>query len=71
MNGITRQRLIKLVSSLGFEIKEQPFTLSETLKAEEAFLSSSISGIGPVVHLDNHKIGLGQAGEIMSQLIKS
>lgn len=71
LNGITRQRLMKLVAPLGIEVKEQPFTLDDALKAEEAFLSSSVSGIVPVIQIDDHTIGKGQPGTIVPQLIKS
>lgn len=70
LNGITRQRLIKLVGSLGVKVRQQPFTLIDALRAREAFLSSSVSGIVPVVQIDDYKIGQGQPGEIVSQLIK-
>lgn len=71
LNGITRQRLMKLVAPLNIEVKEQPFTLAEALKAEEAFLSSSVSGIVPVIQIDDHKVGQGQPGTIVPQLIQS
>ena len=67
LKGITRQRLIKLATALGMTIKEEPFTLHEVLRAKEAFLSSSVSGIIPVIQIDTHKIGYGH----VSQLIKA
>lgn len=70
LNGITRQRLIKLVGPLGFEVKEHPFTLKEALQAEEAFLSSSISGIVPVTRIDNQIIGSGRPGDVVMHLTK-
>lgn len=71
LNGITRQRLIQLASSLGIKIKEQPFTLVDAYAAEETFLSSSISGIVPVIQIDDCQIGTGQPGNIVSQLNQS
>lgn len=71
LNGITRQRLMKLSTSLGLTIKEESFTLADALKAREAFLSSSVSGIVPVIQIDDHKIGHGTPGAIVPQLIKS
>lgn len=71
LNGITRQRLMQLAAPLGIKIQEQPFTLDEALRAQEAFLSSSVSGIVPVVQINDDKIGTGQPGKIVSQLIQS
>lgn len=71
LNGITRQRLMQIASSLGLKIKEQPFTLDDAYRAKEAFLSSSISGIVPVIQIDECKIDTGQPGNIVSQLIQN
>lgn len=70
LNGITRQRLIKIANSIDLKIKEQPFTLTDAYSAKEAFLSSSISGIVPVTQIDDYKLGKGQPGNVVSQLIQ-
>jgi D-alanine transaminase len=70
LNGITRQRLIQIANSIGLKIKEQPFTLDDAYVAKEAFLSSSISGILPVTQINDYKLGTGQPGNIVSQLIQ-
>lgn len=71
LNGITRQRLMQLAKPLGITIDESPFTLTQAMQAEETFLSSSISGIVPVVQINDHKIGTGQPGETVLKLIQS
>lgn len=71
LNGITRQRLKKLAISLGMTVLEQPFTLEEATTAPEAFLSSSVSGIIPVIQINDNKIGTGQPEKIVTKLIQS
>lgn len=69
LNGITRRRVSQLAVKEGWEIVEKPFTLEQAKQAEEAFLSSSISGIMPVIAIDNQLIGTGKPGMIVSKLI--
>jgi D-alanine transaminase len=68
LNGITRQRLIVLATNLGYDIMEKPFTPAELFKAKEVFLSSSVSGLLPIVQVDQHVINEGQVGQVFQQL---
>ena len=45
------------------KIEERPFTIEEAKKAAEAFVSSATTFIGPVVEIDNQKIGDGRPGK--------
>lgn len=68
LNGITRQRLIKLTLEKGFSIIEKPFTVEELLKAQEVFLSSSNIYVLPVVQVDDQCIYNGTVGTLTQML---
>ena len=52
-----------------FEVVLGELTLQETLDADEAFLTSSVRGVVPVVALDDHAIGDGAVGPVTSELM--
>jgi len=49
---------------MGLEALERPCTLDEVLASEEAFLTSSLRGIAPLVRIDGHAIGPGRPGPV-------
>src|SRR6266540_658410 len=61
--GVTRAVLIKTAPALGFEVEEGIFPVPELAAAEEAFTSSSVREVMPVVALDGRSIGDGAPGE--------
>ncbi|HLD95212.1 MAG TPA: aminotransferase class IV, partial [Alphaproteobacteria bacterium] len=73
LGGITRLRLIELAKNLGYEVKEECFTLKDIYDSEEAFLSSSNICALPINSVDrntlknapnfNHVLGLQRAYE--------
>jgi branched-chain amino acid aminotransferase len=67
--GITREAVIELAGSLGIRVDERPFDLDALLAAREAFLTSSLRGIAPLVRLDGRAIGDGIPGPRTRALI--
>jgi 4-amino-4-deoxychorismate lyase len=61
--GVTRAVLIETAPALGFEVEEGIFPVPELAAAEEAFTSSSVREVMPVVALDGRSIGDGAPGE--------
>lgn len=61
--GVTRATVIELAPAAGFEVVEGRFTLAELAAADEAFTSSSIREIVPIVQLDGQPLGDGRPGE--------
>lgn len=68
LNGITRLRLIKIAQEQGLPVLEKPFSLKEMLQGQEAFLSASVTGIVPIIQVDDHVIASKKVGEITRQL---
>ena len=44
-------------------------TLEQTLAADEAFITSSVRGVVPIVLLDDHVIGGGAVGPVTRRLM--
>lgn len=52
LNGITREKVLKLARELGFPVVEQPFPLRDALTADEFFITSTTSEVMPVTAID-------------------
>lgn len=61
--GVTRATLVELAPELGYGIEEGAFPLPHLAAAEEAFTSSSVREVMPVVRLDEAPLGDGRPGE--------
>ena len=66
--GITRAAVLELAGALGIPSAERAFGLDECLRAEEAFLTSSLRGLAPLVRVGAHPIGRGTPGALTRQL---
>ena len=67
--GVTRGMLLKLASSSGIPVSEEPLSLADALAADEALITSSIRGVMPVVRIDHQPIGTGRPGGITRRLM--
>ncbi len=68
LSGVTRLTALDIAKKAKLKVVERPFTLSEALKAKEAFQSSTTVLIVPVVEIDGKKIGDGRPGPITLKL---
>lgn len=68
LNGITRQKVIALCRKLKLDIREQPFTVAELLRADEVFITSTTNEIMPVIRINEKEIGPGIAGPFTIKL---
>jgi D-alanine transaminase len=68
LNGITRQRVVKLVESQGIAFEQRPFGREEALGAREAFLSSSSAFVLPITRIDGKPVGDGKPGPVTRRL---
>ena len=60
--GVTRAYLLRLARETGYEVREGWYPLAAMAAADEAFTSSSVREIMPVVSLDGAAIGDGRPG---------
>jgi 4-amino-4-deoxychorismate lyase len=66
--GVTRATLIEAAADLGYEVLEGSFPLAYLATAEEAFTSSSVREVMPVVELDGTPLGDGTPGSAAREL---
>jgi branched-subunit amino acid aminotransferase/4-amino-4-deoxychorismate lyase len=66
--GVTRDIMRELAPSLGYEVREGIYRVAELAAASEAFTSSSVREVMPVVSLDGAAIGDGKPGEAAARL---
>ena len=62
--GVTRHALFDALSQSGRKITERSFTLEEAHAAAEAFNTSAVALVAPVVSLDGKPIGSGKPGPV-------
>jgi D-alanine transaminase len=68
LNGITRQVVIRLLSSANLIFREISFTPEELYEMDEAFLTSTGHEVCPIVEIDGQKIGNGMPGTYTRRL---
>lgn len=66
--GVTRAVLIAEAAGRDFEVREGAFPLEHLAGAEEAFTSSSVREVMPVVQLDGLAVGDGTPGPVAREL---
>ncbi len=66
--GITRAAVLDIAQGLGTPTAERAFGLHELYGAEEAFLTSSLRGLAPLVRVDARALGRGTPGALTRQL---
>jgi len=54
--GVTRQRIMELLTISKIPVTERVITLDELPRFDEGFVTSSIRGIRPLVQIDRHKL---------------
>src|SRR4051794_38209158 len=66
--GVTRATVLELAPAAGYRVEEGSYPLEHVLAADEAFTSSSIRELLPVVDLDGTPIGDGRPGAAVASL---
>lgn len=68
--GITRDSVIKIARSLGFEVREDMIPREFLYIADEAFFSGTAAEITPIATVDKIPIGEGKRGPITAKIQK-
>jgi 4-amino-4-deoxychorismate lyase len=68
--GVTRATLFELAPSCGYDVKEGAFLLDDVLGADEAFTSSSIREVMPLVEVDGVVLGRGPASDRLQEALR-
>lgn len=59
LNGITRQRVIKLLRSAGHTVEETTLTFADFEAADEVFLTGNVSKVTPIVKVEDREYPIG------------
>lgn len=57
--GLTRKRIMELLSSAGYRVEERTLTISDLSRADEVFLTGNFSKIQPVIQVANNNYAVG------------
>jgi D-alanine transaminase len=68
LNGITRFAVLAIIRLDGYGLDERPFSVAEARSAREAFLTSTVVDLLPVVRIDGNPVGNGQPGPLSRKL---
>ena len=69
--GVTRAVVGELAREAGYRVREGAFTLSALMSAEEAFTSSAVREIVPVIAVDGREIPRGEAAPKLQALLQA
>ena len=69
--GVTRRALIELAPGAGLDVREGAFALADLAAADEAFTSSSVRELAPIVELDGAPVRRGDACARLLDLIRA
>ena len=69
--GVTRAVLMEEAPRLGYEVREGSFPLEDMRSAEEAFTSSSVREVLPVVDVDGRKLAHGPAAMTLQTALRN
>ena len=69
--GVTRETVLELAPAYGYTVREGRFALADIRRAEEAFTSSSVRELLPVVELDGEPIALGEAASTLQAALRT
>ena len=66
--GITRDTIVTLAKSLGYDIVEKKLSCDEIYASDEAFFTGTAAEVTPIRDLDGNQIGIGSRGPITEKL---
>jgi branched-subunit amino acid aminotransferase/4-amino-4-deoxychorismate lyase len=68
--GVTRATLMELAPEGGYSVEEGSYPLERLLEAEEAFTSSSIREVMPLVEVDGRPLGRGPGADTLQAALR-
>jgi 4-amino-4-deoxychorismate lyase len=69
--GVTRATLLEVAPSCGYAVEEGIYPLEDLLGADEAFTSSSVREVMPLVEVDGRALGRGPAADSLQEALRS
>ncbi len=69
--GVTRAALLELAPACGYRVAEGIYRLDDVVGADEAFTSSSVREVMPIVDLDGQGLGRGPAADSLQDALRA
>jgi 4-amino-4-deoxychorismate lyase len=69
--GVTRAALLDLAYAEGYAVDEGAYSIDELAEAEEAFTSSSVREVMPLVEIDGHALARGPAADALQAALRA
>jgi branched-chain amino acid aminotransferase len=69
LEGITRRHVFRVLDGAGIHWAEQALWPIDLSRADEAFLTSSVRGVVPIVRVDGEPVGDGKPGPITKRVM--
>ncbi len=69
--GITREVVLELCASVGQPVAEQPLRVTDLLRADEVFITSTLKEVVPVATIDERIVGQGRPGPVTRRLLQA
>lgn len=66
--GITRDSVMTIAKTLGYEIKEKAITREELFEADEVFFTGTAAEVTPIREVNDRPVGAGKPGPITLQI---
>lgn len=71
LNGVTHLAVLDIIRRERYGFVERTFSAAEAKSAREAFLTSTVVDLVPVVRIDGNPVGNGQPGPLSRKLRKA
>lgn len=68
--GVTRATMLELAPECGYRVEQGAYPLEQLLGAEEAFTTSSVREVMPLVEIDGRKLGRGPAADALQATLR-
>jgi 4-amino-4-deoxychorismate lyase len=68
--GVTRAAVMELAPTCGYRVEEGAYPLAQLLASDEAFTSSSIREMLPLVEIDGRSLGRGPAADVLQTALR-
>ena len=68
--GVTRDSIIKIAKSMGFDVQEREVHKEELYSADEVFFTGTAAEVTPIVNVDGIRIGQGRPGPMTMELAR-
>lgn len=66
--GVTRGIVLELARANGLDVAERTWTLDELFAADEVFMTSTNSGVRPIIEIDGRAVADGRRGRVTARV---